>query len=105
VYGMTCLIALVAFAQRHDKHVVKHRIIPGFGAFMNLAMLFGVVYLAITAGGAGSKDAYKALGIVGLWIVIGIIWVAINPNKGSAKEVHVGRGTPKVVVPPAEVVV
>jgi hypothetical protein len=65
---------------------------------MNVAMLFGVVYLAITAGGAGSKDAYKALGIVGLWIVIGIIWVAANPNKGHAKQVHTERGIQKPVV-------
>jgi basic amino acid/polyamine antiporter, APA family len=105
VYGMTCLIALVAFAQRHDKHVLKHMVIPGLGAFMNLAMLFGVVYLAVTAGGAGSKDAYKALAIVGVWIVVGIVWVAMNPNKGHAKQVHDDRGAPKTVVPPAEVVV
>jgi len=101
VYGMTCVIALVAFAQRHDKHVLKHRVIPGFGAFMNLAMLFGVVYLAITAGGAGSKDAYKALGIVVLWIVVGFIWVAVNPNKGHAKQVTGDRGAPGTRTPAA----
>jgi amino acid transporter len=93
VYGMSCLIALVAFARRHDKHILKHMVVPGIGALMNLAELFGVVYLAITAGGAGSKDAYKALAIVGVWIVIGVIWVAINPNKGHAKQVHVERGS------------
>ena len=59
---MTCLIAIVAFASRHDKHLFKHYIVPGIGALMNLAELFGVVYLAIKAGGATSKDAYKALG-------------------------------------------
>ncbi len=62
VYGMSCLIAVVAFAKRHDKHLLKHTVVPRLGALMNLAELFGVVYLAITAGGAGSKDAYKALG-------------------------------------------
>jgi len=74
--------------------VIKHKVIPGLGAFMNLAMLFGVVYLAVTAGGAGSKDAYKALGIVILWIIIGFIWVGINPNKGHAKSVTGSRDTP-----------
>ncbi len=91
VYGMTCLIAVVAFAQRHDKHLVKHTLVPVLGSLMNLAELFGVVYLAITAGGTSSKDAYKALGIVGVWIVIGIIWVAVNPNKHHAKKVHQER--------------
>jgi APA family basic amino acid/polyamine antiporter len=87
VYGITCIIAFVAFASRHDKHVIKHQLIPGLGALMNIAELCGVVYLAITAGGSGSKDAYKALAIVGIWCVAGVIWVAINPNKGHAKGV------------------
>jgi hypothetical protein len=51
---------------------------------MNLAALFGIVYLAITAGGATTKDAYIALGIVGVWILIGMVWVALNPaTKGQ----------------------
>jgi hypothetical protein len=49
--------------------------------------LFGVLYLAITAGGTASKDAYKSLAIVGGWIVIGVIWVAINPGRHHAKKV------------------
>jgi amino acid transporter len=91
VYGMTCLIAVVAFAERHDKQFLKHAAVPGLGALMNLAELFGVVYLAITAGGATSKDAYKSIGIVVAWIVIGVIWVAVNPNKHHAKKVHEER--------------
>jgi amino acid transporter len=98
VYGMTCVVAIVAFAQRQDKHLVKHFLVPGLGALMNLAELFGVLYLAVTAGGAASKDAYKALGIVGVWILIGIIWVAANPNKHHAKKVHDDRKSPATAV-------
>src|SRR6202022_4305163 len=29
VYGMSCLIAIVAFASRHDRHPIKHRLVPG----------------------------------------------------------------------------
>jgi amino acid transporter len=93
VYGMTCMVAIVAFAQRHDKHLLKHFLVPGLGALMNLAELFGVVYLAIKSGGATSKDAYKSLAMVGIWIVVGIIWVAVNPNKRHAKQVHETRQT------------
>ncbi|MBV8160652.1 MAG: APC family permease [Acidimicrobiia bacterium] len=85
VYGMTCVIALVAFASRHDKHWLKHLLVPGLGAFMNIAELFGVVYLAITAGGTTSTDAYKSIAIVVGWIVLGVLWVAFNPNKGHAR--------------------
>jgi APA family basic amino acid/polyamine antiporter len=91
VYGMTCIVALVAFASRHDKHTLKHLVVPGLGALMNLAMLFGVVYLAVTAGGSSSKDAYKSIGIVVVWCIIGVIWVALNPNKHHAKGVVEGR--------------
>jgi APA family basic amino acid/polyamine antiporter len=96
VYGMTCIVALVAFASRHDKHVLKHTIIPGVGALMNVAMLFGVVYLAVTAGGTSSKDAYKSIAIVVGWCLIGVIWVAINPNKRHAKTVVEERKRPAV---------
>src|SRR5579864_6238836 len=98
VYGMTCVIAIVAFASRHDRHTVKHYLAPGLGALMNLAELFGVVYLAVTAGGATAKDAYKSLGIVGIWIVIGVLWVAFNPNKHHAKSVVEARTLEKTTV-------
>jgi amino acid transporter len=91
VYGMTCVIAFVAFAQRHDRHLGKHFVIPGVGALMNLAMLFGVVFLAVTAGGATAKDAYKSIAIVGVWIVIGVVWAALNPHKHHARKVHEDR--------------
>jgi hypothetical protein len=71
--------------------VLKHLVVPGLGALMNVAELAGIVYLAITAGGASSKDAYKALGLVALWIVLGVVWVAANPNKDHARKVHEDR--------------
>src|SRR5581483_7115264 len=36
VYGLSCVIAIVAFAHRHDRHVIKHYLVPGLGALMNL---------------------------------------------------------------------
>jgi len=98
VYGLTCVVAIVAFAHRHDRHIVKHYMVPGLGALMNLAELFGVVYLAVTAGGTSSKDAYKALAIVGIWIVLGFIWVALNPNKHHARGVVEGRKRSEAVM-------
>jgi amino acid transporter len=88
VYGFSCLIAIVAFAHRHDKHLVKHYVVPGVGALMNLGALIGVVYLAVKAGGNTSKDAYKSMGMVGTWIVLGVIWVMVNPAMRGAKLRH-----------------
>ncbi len=85
VYGLTCIVTIVAFASRHDKHFVKHYAIPGLGALMNMAELFGVVYLAIKAGGVAADDAVKALLGVGVWMVLGVAWVAFNPQMRGAK--------------------
>ncbi len=91
---MSCIIAVVAFASRHDKHLIKHRLIPGFGALMNIGELLGVIYIAVKSGGNSSKNAYIALGVVAVWIVLGFIWVALNPNKGHARKVTEERVGP-----------
>ena len=39
-----------------------------------------------------SKNAYIALAVVGVWIVLGFVWVAMNPNKGHAKDAVASRG-------------
>ena len=88
VYGMTCLITIMAFAGRHDRHPIKHYLIPGLGLFMNIAELFGVVYLAVKAGGSASKDVYIALAVVLAWIVAGAVWVLINPKMRGVKLRH-----------------
>jgi amino acid transporter len=85
VYGLTCVITIIAFASRHDRHFAKHYMIPGLGALMNVAELFGVVYLAIKAGGSAAEDALKALCGVGVWVLIGIVWVAANPRMRHTK--------------------
>jgi basic amino acid/polyamine antiporter, APA family len=82
---MSCIIALVAFASRHDRHFIKHLAVPGLGALMNVAELFGVVYLAVKAGGDSSKNAFIALAMVGVWIVAGAVWVAVNPRMRGVK--------------------
>ena len=85
VYGFTCIIAVVAFASRHDKHPMKHLVIPGVGALMNIAEMLGVIYIAVTGSGTTPGDAYKALGVVIVWCVIGFIWVMSNPNMRGSK--------------------
>jgi amino acid transporter len=91
VYGFTCIIAVVAFTSRHDRHPVKHFLVPGLGALMNIAELIGVVYIAVEGSGTSPGNAYKALGVVGLWCVIGAVWVLLNPSSKHAKEVHKDR--------------
>jgi amino acid transporter len=95
VYGATCLIALVAFASRHDKHPIKHLLIPGVGALMNIAELLGVMYVGFSEGTGTTPGNYvKAIGVVVIWCIIGFIWVMVNPNKHHAKKVADDRTGP-----------
>jgi basic amino acid/polyamine antiporter, APA family len=86
VYGTTCVIALVAFASRHDRHPVKHLAIPGVGAVMNIVEMLAVLYIAFSEGtGTTPGNAEKALIVVALWIVLGFIWTMTNPNRHAAR--------------------
>ena len=85
VYGFSCIIAITAFAHRHDKHWFKHYVIPAVGALMNVSMLVAVIYLAFASGGASAVNAEVALGIVAVWIVLGVLWVTVNPTMRGTK--------------------
>ena len=85
VYGLTCLITIVAFASHKDRSVFKHYLIPGLGVLMNVAELAGIVYLAVTAGGTTAGDAFIAIGVVLAWIVAGGVWLAVNPATRGKK--------------------
>jgi hypothetical protein len=96
---MTCLICVVAFASRHDKSKVKHIALPGLGLLMNVAELLGVVYLAVSGGGSGATDAIKAIIVVGVWAVAGIIWYTANPHRHVARGVYEQRMAQRQMTP------
>jgi APA family basic amino acid/polyamine antiporter len=78
VYGMTCALVLVAFGHEHKRNVVKHVIIPVLGLLANLGMLAGIVIMSVSAGGSTQTDTLIALAIVGIWIVVGVVWLIVN---------------------------
>ncbi|GAC1337297.1 MAG: amino acid permease [Candidatus Dormibacteria bacterium] len=84
VYGMTNLIALIAFWSHHERGFVKHRLVPAVGALANVGMLLGVIVLAIKAGNTGTPggntatDATLSIIIVAIWAVAGAIWFGVN---------------------------
>ena len=71
---------------------------------MNIAELLGVVYIAVTGSGTTPGDAYKAMGVVVLWCVIGAVWVFSNPKMRGSKVLHdPGRREVSTVGAPAGV--
>jgi basic amino acid/polyamine antiporter, APA family len=81
VYGLTNLIALIAFVGRPGARFLQHRLVPVLGFLANLVMLLGIVYLSIKAGGSSSTNAVIALAMVGVWLAVGIVWFIFNTRK------------------------
>jgi APA family basic amino acid/polyamine antiporter len=78
VYGMTNALVLFAFGGLHKRNLLKHVIIPVAGLIANIAMLVGVIYMSVSSGGSTQTDTLIALGIVGVWILIGAVWLVFN---------------------------
>jgi hypothetical protein len=55
---------------------------------MNIFELLGIIYLSIKAGGSTQTDTVKALAVVILWIVLGLVWVLGNPRMRGTKLFH-----------------
>ena len=55
---------------------------------MNVAEIIGVLYIAVTGSGTSPADAYKAIGVVVVWALIGVVWVLRNPNMRGTKLLH-----------------
>ncbi|MFY9813254.1 MAG: amino acid permease, partial [Dehalococcoidales bacterium] len=81
VYGITNLICLVAFWSRPGANLFKHKVIPALGFLANLMMLVGIVTLSFKAGGNTSRDTILALGMVLVWMAVGIVWFVMNTRK------------------------
>ena len=62
VYGMTNAIVLFAFGGVHKRNLIKHVVIPVAGLLANIAMLVGVIFMSVSAGGSTQTDTLIALG-------------------------------------------
>src|SRR3989440_1649614 len=77
LYGMTCLICIVAFAGVKARGIFTTVLAPGLGGILNVLMLVGVIYFAIAGGGSTQVDTIIAAGFSVAWLVIGFafLWI------------------------------
>ncbi|HLI09694.1 MAG TPA: APC family permease [Ktedonobacteraceae bacterium] len=71
LYGMTCIICVVAFVGVKARNVFSTVLAPILGFVLNIAMLIGVLYFAIAGGGSAQVDTIIAGAFSILWLVVG----------------------------------
>jgi APA family basic amino acid/polyamine antiporter len=78
LYGMTCMICIVAFAGVKQRNLFSSFIAPLLGGLLNVAMLIGVLYFAITGGGSTQIDTITAGAFSIAWLLIGFATLYIR---------------------------
>ncbi|MGO8758929.1 MAG: APC family permease [Terracidiphilus sp.] len=85
LYALSCLLCIIAYSERHDKHIVKHYLIPGFGLLANLTCM--AFYVAGPFFNLGTKmEPLTALGISGVWGLYGAVYF-LRSSKAKGKSV------------------
>ncbi len=78
LYGMTCIICVIAFAGVAGRNVFSTLIAPILGAALNIFMLLAVIYFSVSGGGSTQVDTIIALGFAVLWLVVGFGFLYIR---------------------------
>lgn len=79
LYGMTCIICVLAFVGVKGRHWFTTIVAPVLGAVLNIAMLGGVAYYDVfTQGSSVQRDTLFAAGFCLLWLVIGFGYLFIR---------------------------
>src|SRR5258707_2051403 len=101
LYGMTCIICLVAFACVPGRSLYSTVLAPGLGCVLNIGMLFGVLFFAITGGGSTQTDTIIAAVFAVAWLVIGFAFLYIRKVVSGVPILHPEDYKTKTMLSPA----
>ncbi len=88
LYGMTCIICVVAFAGVVGRNVFSTIIAPVLGATLNILLFIGVIYYAITSGGATQLDTIIAIIIAVVWLALGFVYLFVRHSTTGIPILH-----------------
>jgi len=88
LYGMTCIICIVAFAGVAGRSIMNTLVFPALGAILNVAMLIGVMYFSMAGGGSVQTDTLVAVGFSLAWLVIGFAFLYIRKLRTGIPILH-----------------
>jgi amino acid transporter len=81
LYGLTCVIAMVAFHQHHTFSGIRHFVIPIFGALANLACMLFYLIGPFSVSGMSKMEPFIALGVAGVWGAYGLAYFMFSGKK------------------------
>src|SRR5258708_827043 len=90
LYGLTNIVCIVAYSERHEFHGFKHMVVPIFGAVANFACL--AFYIIGPLEGLGSvKEPLMAVAISAIWGIYGGIYFVRNSMKNGKETILVTK--------------
>ena len=90
LYGLTNIVAIVAFREHHEFNGLKHMVIPVFGAIANFGCM--AFYIIGPIEGLGSvKEPLMAVGISVIWGIYGAIYFVRNSKKKGKETILVTK--------------
>ena len=81
LYGLTCVWTIVAFVERHDRHLVRHLSVPVLGLIANVMMISAILYLAIIGSADTLHEAEICMMIAGAWALVTILYVVLTSRR------------------------
>ena len=85
LYGLTNLIALVAFLRHPQRNAFTHIVVPILGFLANIAMLVAVIYLGILGGGDTLTAALMAIIATAVWLAMGIVYLIVQSARSGRR--------------------
>jgi len=81
LYGFTCAVTFIASLDHlldGQTNPLQTKVIPVLGAFLNFAMMVGVIYFGFVGTGNSQKNVIWAIAWAVGFFVVGFIWLFIN---------------------------
>lgn len=88
LYGMTCIVCIVAFAGVKKRGVYSSIVAPALGMILNVGMLIGVLYFAVSGGGSAQVDTIIAAVFAVVWLVVGFGFLYIRQVRTGVPILH-----------------
>ncbi len=90
LYGLTCVICIVAFREHHMYSGIKHMAIPLFGVVANVACMLFYLIGPFSVSGMSLKEPYIALFVCAIWGIYGAVYF-FRASKTKAKPIYVEK--------------